>query len=436
MVSCRLEEKVNLSIRKLVHGILVIILLLDFPLSRIVNLPASLIKYNNVYCKFVILMLAALAILLISYNNHIGHIIHEFSYLGCYVFLVVLLVSIIIFFSYENYNQSLWTTFVEGHFFYCVIISMLFIYDFFVNGNLEKDMRILNYLAFIYSFLCLLQSVLYANFEYIFFNEFNPEWVGFLNTNMVRVSLLGLPNFMFVYNFSKFISKKSDFFEKLNMILGIVCIIFVQQTRGFIIAIAICVIGMLLFQGYNLTKSICNILLIALLVVIIVNSSFFSDFISSFDSNSIKAGSSAAREYANEYYLDRFLENPLFANGFASSTKYSSIIHGSLGIAYYGDVGFMGLLAQTGVFAFMIFGVMIIRQIYVCIKLYKEKVLSSNIFVLGILLYCIGTSVSLIVISNIYVIIWAMCIAYVEYQYYLVKSKKVTESEECLSEGN
>ena len=55
----------------------------------------------------------------------------------------------------------------------------------------------------------------------------------------------------------------------------------------------------------------------------------------------------------------------------------SQVAHGLLGTAFTSDVGFIGLLAETGLFSLVFFVIPIIRMIYVLVKT-KEMPLDAN----------------------------------------------------------
>ncbi|EGW37825.1 O-antigen ligase family protein [Desulfosporosinus sp. OT] len=412
----------------LIRGILMIILFLDFPWDRLFSLPASILSYNSTESKKIILFIAIVAFLitLVKY----GKLGSKFKFLIHFTIATCISVTFVMLCSVFMYNeQTIIRTFSLAHHYYLVILALVFVAVFSYKNGEEKISKALNLYSFAWYILVFTQSMLYAYKGIVFFGGIDLSWTGFLSTNLLRISLISIPNFMIVYNFSVILEKKGKSLNYIQFALGMFCLLAIQQTRAYdVVIIASCII-MYTFKSRNPVRVLRNVLIACVVLIAILNTNYAQELLRSFinDSSNVKMSSNLARLYAYPYYWSCFLNNPLVGSGFAAPERYSYITNGPLGIASYSDTGIVGIIAQLGIFGLMIYGTYIIRMIYIVVMMQKKNALQYNTFCLGILCYCVATSVSLINMSVAVILLFPICIAYMEFRYYQLRMARAIE---------
>ena len=68
-------------------------------------------------------------------------------------------------------------------------------------------------------------------------------------------------------------------------------------------------------------------------------------------------------------FWEAFKRNPLFGLGF-QTTGDNAITQS--GIFYFNDDGFVGIVGQIGIWAFIIYGMMLLRFTYIVVKLFQN----------------------------------------------------------------
>lgn len=342
------------------------------------------------------------------------------SYILCWIIECI--------YSWANYNQDISSILGTGGRLLFLVYFVPFLVLFIRDNGPEQFLKIINLVTLIWAIIIAVQSIVYKNSGTIIFDlkayflENTGEEIKLLN-NSIRITLFSFGNLMIVYNFYVLYSKKAK--EKINrfslicLIVGLYSMIVVQQTRMYIMVIALCFAVIILSKKENWKSQLLKIVFIVCVVWFVLYSPLFNEFISSFSTTGDNKWSTQARLYAVSYYWECFNIRPIFGNGFLSDANYSSIIRGSLGLAHYSDVGLLGLVAETGLFSIFFYIIPVIIIIKNIIKLKKNDRLNS--FDLAVLAYIIATSLTLILTVNKYSYTFAFIFAYFEYRVYYEK---------------
>jgi hypothetical protein len=198
---------------------------------------------------------------------------------------------------------------------------------------------------------------------------------------------------MMIYNAYRAIVKKSKKAIPL-MILGLVCLVFIEETRvAEAIVLSIIVLCWLLSNDSDL-KRIIAVMVLAVAVVLAFSLGLDEMILSSFSIEGDNAGSTIARLYAIGYFWDCFMQNPLF--GF-SLINDSTIANGPLGIAWISDVGIIGQLARLGLFIIPIFMPIIIHIFRMSFN--KEIGKETRILIIITFLYLLFTTGTLMILD-------------------------------------
>ena len=131
--------------------------------------------------------------------------------------------------------------------------------------------------------------------------------------------------------------------------------------------------------------------------ILLFTSDVVWNFISSFSPTGEQSGSTIARLYAWEYYFNKFLANPLFGFAWPGDESYYNVAHGALGVAYLSDVGFVGLMAELGLFSIPFYIVPLARMGYILYKIGIRNAVKKYMFLVVLFLYLIGSSITLII---------------------------------------
>lgn len=337
-------------------------------------------------------------------------------------FIVFVLGSILIcgIYSVIAYNQSFFDIYVMEN---CMLL--LLIIPIFTNNEplFDKIIKIIIVFAMINVFISCLQSVLYNNFGFIFLQG--------IERTILRNDLLRYGNaasyapLLAVFLIGDY-KKATEFIPKtvriVFLFLSIYCIVFVNQTRGTTIAALCAVFGMLLFKNKGNKKRVFTLIALALSVVVVMNMPQFQYIF-----NSILSDSS---QYAAEthnvnvrienifYRLSFFEKNPVFGMGIIRpiTSTLEKISRGPSGLYYADDVGIFDTIASFGVFGILMIFLVWKRWWKSILKLHQSKKIYENIWIIGLIIYYLISSVSIGYFAPDMIICFSIAIASIEIQ--------------------
>lgn len=380
---------------------LVLITLVDyhffylFQYNRIMNILFSDGQY------FFVGMIAVLLMLYII--RYYGKAIAPYTrWIYRYCLLVIAAVFCLTAFSIIQYPyQKVADTLRFGGRFLWPVLSMAFMLTFVRSGNVEDSIKKINLLCFAWYIYMILQSVAYSSTGSLLFsfqNYFGSQAVRTRNDSL-RAGLGAFGNIMIIYNFSRFYCRKEGEslrkFSLVQFVLGLYCLITIQQTRAMILITSVCIAIVVLVYGTSLKQNMVKAIIIIAVGMFLYRSEAVYEFFATFGEESYQ-GSSIARAYSYEYYLGIFKKSPVFGYGFAAEASNSALIHGPVGIAYTSDVGFVGLLAETGICSLIIYVWPVVRMLKTVFSLGIKKVAKTTPFLLATVVYILLTSVTLI----------------------------------------
>lgn len=253
----------------------------------------------------------------------------------------------------------------------------------------------INIIAGIWYILLIVQFVLWIkNGTYIFNNSLSESLR--VRTYGIRIGLGSIGNLMIIYNFNMCINFKKNHIKNLlylwQVLSGIFCMIFVQQTRAYTAIVFVCMAVMLLSNANRISKKILVYVSMLFLISYLFYSGIIYRFISSFFINSYnqEALGTSIRLGAVEYYMECFLKSPLVGNGFTNYKYYPLIQYKYSGVNnlyFYSDVGIFGLLAETGLGAVVFFVIPFMKMW----KILKNK-RPKNSLLIGLFMYLVLSS--------------------------------------------
>ena len=110
--------------------------------------------------------------------------------------------------------------------------------------------------------------------------------------------------------------------------------------------------------------------------------------------------------------------------GWPSDAGYSQVAHGLLGTAYTSDVGFIGLLAETGLFSLVFFVIPIVRMVYVLYKTKEMPLDAMRMFLMVLIIYLLATSATVIITDGSRCLAFPVIMALYEYYYAMYLEEK------------
>lgn len=308
------------------------------------------------------------------------------------------------------------------------ILSMIYLSD-----GIDSVFRLVNIVIVIWELLLVYQFIVWRS-DAITINDFLTyfdEGSISVRTYGIRIGLGIFGNIAILYNYDRVIHRRvkgfSWWFAAIQTVLGLFCMIFVQQTRAFIV---INLLGMLVVtlagvQGYK--KKLILIILCLIGVIVLSYSETVTDFIQSFmvSANNDKSFGTSIRLDAIKYYMNTFVKTGFIGSGFASSLYYPLVQHGPAGQFYYSDVGIFGLIGEIGIWSLVFYLIPLYRAIKTVILIYKRHVGSEYAFYIGVVIFMIGTSLTLIITDQGRIMALPFIIAYTEFINYKLKRSSI-----------
>ncbi|MFI3213727.1 MAG: hypothetical protein R3Y24_10330 [Eubacteriales bacterium] len=403
---------------KIIFFLINFLILLDYNFFYIIKQPSFLYVVNNKYNKSLISIICIGLTIYIIVKK--GNKIKKYKWTRFYsALLVISIMLVIIITTYIYDKQSILSTIRVSisYFIPILILPILYILEM---GYSEKMMRYMEKFVFLWYVICFLQYILFMINNTIIINDYFADGDINMRGGNVRITLFLFGNLFLLYHFDMLLSKnKKRSWHLINFILGVLCVFLVQQTRMFYIADMLGLFIILFFSGKKVNKKIRNMLLFAGGVIMLlltgavqalVNSIFFGNDVYVLSSTSIRVS-------AIEYYISCFIENPLIALGFVSDGTYYNLVHGISGSYYYSDVGYIGVLAQTGVFSIIIYIIPLLRMFYITLKCIKKTTLEECAFMISICCFLSILSMTIAFTSTTRILAFTWFYALFEYNY-------------------
>lgn len=328
------------------------------------------------------------------------------------------------------------------HYIHDVAINQIDIYAFMHNACyyaifllgfpmiliMEKDeknfWKYINCLMFVWYTWILIQYLAYQSSGTILSPYLNSN--GLLGNNLrngnLRLEIKVFGHLAILYNFDKFYNTdKWDRKKKYNLIMvlyGLFCLIAVEQTRGYYIAIFASIAVLVLSYNRDINKVLVTSILIIITCIMMWKMNIIGNLFNSlFDSSGAydKGATGLIRLKGMQMFWNGFIDNPMFALGFQST---GDAVNVGLVMFYFNDNGFLGIIGQIGIWAFVLYGLMLLRFMYIVIKMFKMKQHVSATLLLGLWVYLLLTSISLICYWNSTCMLCPVLWAIFEVKYY------------------
>lgn len=411
--------------------LLTIIFVVEMHFFGLFSLPSELefIIYTN-RAKWV----APVAVILacICWNNHKSIMKAYNSFLKKYLIIVTVIVFIMYVHAIIVYPlNGIMTTYGLGCYYFYAFLAVPIIYIFEVDGGFEQFLKIVNIITIIMYVISIIQGISYMRTGTLLFSAASNKITGsMVRDGKIRVGAGAFSNIMLVYNLYNLYnvrkkSRKQTLVSIIIIILGMVNIYFTGQTRVALLTVfASAAVLIWLGDGSKNKKLLAGIMGVVM-IIFVLSSEILSNIWSSFSSTGDLAGSTITRINTLSYYWGKFLQNPIFAIGFAGDEHYYSLVHGNSGIYYqtvlirydYTDVGYIGQLMKLGIFSVGVYLWPLFRFIKMSLLFAKNKLEKRGPLLIALVCYLLLTSGTLIILDPNRVIAFPLIIALFEYSY-------------------
>jgi len=378
-----MDIKINLN--KLI-GLLTLfgILLLETQFFHLITLT-----YNNSYRKHLIVFIIAISFFLLL-NKFIGY--HKFKFNGFVLsFFIIFIIDFLI--SLYRYNLDIITLFLNSNHYLIIFASYIIVYCMNAIGK-NLVLKVFMVFTLISSVLLITQYLLFPSTGFFLAIE-NQSNFRFGSLRITQGE--GLINIVTVLSFGLLLNRdtKSKILPLLTFTFGFLELFLVQKTRMAILCVVLACLVLLIIKYFkNIGKTYLLFILMVFLVFLLQHLGILEKYLSSFTSNSYSF-SAQNRNEAIAFYLGQLKEYIIFGMGFPPLD--SVLVKGYSGTFYKDDVGIIGYLNTFGTVGLVWYIVLLIALLKVLIKSMILKTVSYNFETLGLVMYVIFTSGTLII---------------------------------------
>ncbi len=413
----------------LISLLLYLIILCEFGFFYLINFPAKFYSWNSSVTKYLIAMLT-LVLFLFCYccPKYIQLLKKRYCFTIGYLALIGGCLIISSLYAWACYNVSIKDLVLVCVPYILLILSFPLIIKFHNDKGIYIFFNICNLFFTIWIIISLLENVIYFSTQGHILKNYLQHY--FLRNNVVRVLFIPICYLLLPYNFFEVYSfnEKSNIIAKFNLFVGSLSLLIIDGTRTYMIIIFLSFVAIFL-TNKSRKKSNKKIMLTILFIVIIafLCSPYFRSFIMSFStdlSNSL-GKSTRIRLLELKYYISIFLNNPLLGFGnIPYNIGLNEIVCGPDKMFWMEDVGFFGLIARFGLGGFLMYGSLIIRQIYI---LYRIKQVDNSLYSLlvGFFVFTILSSATVIILDTTRMLLFPIILATFEFLYTYTFSRRL-----------
>lgn len=318
------------------------------------------------------------------------------NFINFYMLLLVTFVAIMIIYSYNKYAQGpidLFNCF-RSYLYLFLVAPILFIIDKFGD---DRFIKILVWSVLLILFINVVVAVLYNFTGRLLLNEVKFG-IRYGRLRCTVPTAFGVSVSYVAYKLFEEKLQKNKI--KWGILLGFIVfyLVYTCMTRALTIAVCVTLLTMYLLRPRAKTNQVIVWVMVLTLAIIFVASGAFSVIISSFSETNEETGNSTlARQLAREYFTTYTDKNPLFSMGFVcpSSEYFSKIFFGPNGTCCFDDLGIMNMWYHYGIIGIIFSWTLLIRLIYLFIKIYYINKSNRRVFFAGMIAYLAATQISL-----------------------------------------
>lgn len=379
--------------------VVILLLLLKVNFFYIIPFPESVQEFNSDHQNiFLILIIYTCIFIFLTF------IFRKNKYPFYKEISLLLILSLVVFLnSMRLHNQSFMDVLISGN--YIFLIGAYFIFTYILSNRknylkFEEILMVINVILsslFIIQFFMLSYGIqfLNINLDRSRFGNYRIYQSGDY-INFVVVLSLGV-----IFRDNIFLSKKTRNLAIVSFALGFFYILFVSKTRMVIILILLSLIVMGIIKWKkNLVRIFSGLVCSIVILYFFSLTPIAQEYLKSFQ---VYDASVSARERAITLYWNQFLEHPILGMGFIrgaeEGTNLFTLLRGISGNLTRTDVGFIGYINTIGIFGAILYILLFYKIGKVIYELNKNKLLNFHIELLGIFTFYLFSSLTLIVMD-------------------------------------
>lgn len=404
--------KIKLDTNSNIKRIYFFLILLECNIFNIFNLlPYFEVKTN----RYLVSIISVILCIWFLINTRLYNVIKSCTkFLNIYCIILVITLFIHAIYGIYQYNQTAFDMFIEEQSFLNIFLAYPLLYLFITDISIEKVLSIVSRLAFFGICILTIQAIL--------FNEFGIWFMKGLARNFrdgrVRIEIISLSSVATIYYFFKLLVKPIKLKYIIITSINIFFLLYVYMTRMYTISIFTTLLIMIILKKKRFSKKILVFLGLLIVTVTLYNLGVFENLKNTFSSTGEKANSTIVRLEAIKYFSQYTDNNILLGMGFVRPYRPDlvDIWSGPSHAYFFDDIGALGLFFRTGLSSFAIYFLLLIRMIYITIKLILHKLGNEYLLCSGIMAYLIITSATLLITDGqrifalpIYVAIFEYC---------------------------
>ncbi|MFU7515532.1 O-antigen ligase family protein [Clostridium sp. HCS.1] len=415
--------------------IILLILLLEARFFYLFKFPDIIDKYNTYHVKIIIFIITIVTIIFFLITRRYKYIKDKTLFSNNIILFLILVFfeTILSYINYSQYGQTVMDTIWMSYYFYIILLYYILVYlDIKFNDDSYK--RIITIFSLILSIIFIVQSILY-NSDGLLIVKISELSLNGIESRLGRIRLTypsTIISFSIILSAGRILNKREEkkdlykIIDILNVILGCIYIVYVSQTRALIVYIFISIIIMFIFRnGRNIKRLLISFLLLVSVIIVILNLSITKEYINTFNDtdNSI---STIARKGAIEYFIKKGSENIVFGSGFIGSNQDSELFYiarGEYGIYSTTDVGIIGYYSSFGILGLLLYISLILKLMKIIKKLIVTKRINYCIELIGMFIFLVFSSGTLIVMDKQRIILLPFILAIFNNEFY--KDKEI-----------
>ncbi|AQR95097.1 hypothetical protein CLSAP_24110 [Clostridium saccharoperbutylacetonicum] len=413
--------------KNIVVYILIFIALLEVKFFYVVSLPSILNTFNTYNNKMLILLFVIIGVIFAFLHELKFKIKKRVFNIEVISFFIIYIIQVFI--SCVKYDQDFIEVFKASYFF--LIPLLYYVLGYFLESEIKykKLIKIIVLFSSVLSFLFIVQAIIYENFGIIFLRLEELSGNRFLMRND-RIRLIQpalIISFSIILSWAELLKlekRNNKILHFYNIILGLIYLILVCQTRMLTLSILVSMTTIILVKRKGNLKQIALIILLAILMLVIYNLDFTKSFIKEFNLDS-STGSVYARQEGLDYYLKKIEDNPISPVGLLNegdgidvhNLERSYILHGKQGYLFVSDVGIVGLTATLGIAGSIWFVFFIVKLLRILIYIRKNNKLEDFLELVGITAFILVNIFTLIITDMERIMSLPVALAIFEYSY-------------------
>ena len=407
----------KIRISKLCEIIIYIVLLLDLNLFMISKISvASRMLYSIVLSAFVIIINLSKRKSLV-YQNGI-------KWIRIY-YIVVVFMLLAHYLHDSRMNGVSNVMFLRNSYYYLIcIFSFALIYVIDINGGTEKLWNNLLAISILWTLILLVQAFVFNKTGRLLLPYLQQRGMYSNNTRngMFRIEMRSVAHIMIIYCFDQLYNQrpKKKVVLLVGLLLGMITMFYVEQTRGYYIAIFLSIFAVMLYNSKNRKQFIRTSVLMTLGFVVLWRTKAIGKLFQSIFNGNDSMATGLVRVEGMKMFWQSFLSRPLWGCGFQETGDF---VNSGLLSYYFNDCGFVGIIGQIGIWAFIIVGIMLFRFGFIVVRMLKKNS-SDGSLLLGLYVFLVSSSTSLICYWNSTCLLCPILWAIFEYTYAIFKLEK------------